>query len=245
MSWHKGPLAAFDLESTGPKPTDDLIVTGTVWRYSPGAQASDTTLLVNLGVPIPEQATKIHGITTEQAQREGIPAGEAVRVLAALLADHIADGAPIVIYNAPFDLTMLDRECRRHGVPTLFELCARDQLTPYFIDPLVLDRLIDPRRTGSRKLAAVCAHYGVDLSDEDAHTSNGDCLAAARLAYRMASRFPKLAAMPLPELQARQTAAYREQAHQFAARVQGMGIVRDVPTEWPYVPVRPVQESLI
>ena len=233
MGWHHGPLVSFDVESTGVSPEDDRIVTATVWSYQPGMSPVENSVLVDPGVEIPAAATSIHGITTEYARENGIPAGDAARLLAAELADHIDQGVPVVVYNAPFDLTMLERECQRHGVPSLFDICAEDSLSPYFVDPLVLDRWLDSTRQGSRRLMTVCAAYGIELSEDEAHTSAGDALAAARLAYKLAVRFPEVAGMSLSELQQVQGREYRRQAEQAAARFQGMGVERDVSFEWP------------
>ncbi|MDQ0376620.1 exonuclease domain-containing protein [Amycolatopsis thermophila] len=231
--WHRGPLVAFDIESSGVEPERDRIVTGTVWSWRPGERAGHETILADPGVEIPAKATAVHGITTEKARTDGIPAVDAVRLLVGMLADQVISGAPLVIYNAPFDLTMLAAECARHGLPTLHELVRDAGSTLYVIDPLVLDRRLDPTRHGKRQLGPACAAYGIELTPEDAHTSAGDCLAAARLAWGIAERFPRIATMPLDALQRFQAAAYRVQAEQADARAKGMHIHRDVHYEWP------------
>src|SRR5699024_2910309 len=96
-----------------------------------------------------------------------------------------------------------------------------------------LDRYVDSTRMGTRKLGSVCAAYGIHLSEDDAHTSVGDCLAAARVAYKLAAQYPMVGEMGLPELQDLQAREYRRQAEKIAARFQGMGVERDVPLEWP------------
>ena len=65
----------------------------------------------------PRQAAAIHGITTAIAKPHGadpmIATGE---IIAAL--DLLPD-APLVAYNASYDLTVLDREARRHRLAPL------------------------------------------------------------------------------------------------------------------------------
>lgn len=88
----------------------------------------------------------IHGISTELAVADGIPAPVAVAEITDLLEQVLQSGTPLVIMNAPFDLTILDRECRRYGVVPLSE--RLDTVAPV-IDPLILDRHIDRYRRGN------------------------------------------------------------------------------------------------
>jgi DNA polymerase-3 subunit epsilon len=178
MTWHLEPMAAFDLETTGVDPETARIVTATIARIDAlaGAPVQTEQWLVNPGVEIPAAATAIHGVTTEKAQADGVdPATACARIFAEL--DQVwTGGRPVVIYNAPYDLTVLDRELRRHCGVNL------DGVIGPVIDPFVIDKHVDPYRRGSRTLTATCGHYGAALTD--AHTATGDALAAARLAWR-------------------------------------------------------------
>ena len=72
----------------------------------------------------------------------------------------LAVGIPLVVYNAPYDLSLLDRECRRHRVEPLGY--------PHpVIDPLVIDKAVDRYRKGKRTLVAAAERYGVDLDPEN------------------------------------------------------------------------------
>ncbi len=125
MSWHIGRLAAFDLETTGTDTEHDRIVTAAIGLVGGGLDAQQHAWLVDPGVEIPAGATAVHGITTERARAEGRPAAEAVAEIIAVLADQVRAGVPIVAFNARFDLTILDREARRYGLPTLVrQRCA-------------------------------------------------------------------------------------------------------------------------
>ena len=66
-----------------------------------------------------------------------------------------ATGIPVVVYNAPYDLSLLDRECRRNGLEPI------DAPGPV-IDPLVIDKAVDSYRKGKRTLEVAAAHYRVD-----------------------------------------------------------------------------------
>lgn len=131
---------------------------------------------------IPPAATAIHGISTEQARRDGRPATEVLAEVTALLAQVWTAATPLCAFNAAFDLTMLDAELQRHDGRSLL-------VSGPVIDPLCIDHHLNPDRAGPRNLAAVCAHYQVRL--DGAHTSAGDALAAARLAWRLARTQPE------------------------------------------------------
>ena len=121
MGWHEGRLAAFDVETTGVHPASDRIVTAAVSLVGGGLETVSRDWLVDPGVEIPAGATAVHGITTEMARAEGRPSAEAVEEITTLLAEQVLAGVPIIAFNARFDLTMLDREARRHGVVPLID----------------------------------------------------------------------------------------------------------------------------
>lgn len=222
MSWQHGPMVAFDLETDSPDPEDARIVTACVALIDGAGQTppSVVTWMLKPVRPIPEQASEIHGITTEQAQADGMDPAMAVQAITATLADHIEDGAPVVAFNAAYDLTVLDREARRHDVPSLADRCADDRLTLHVVDPFVLDNAVDQYRRGKRTLAACCQEYGVYL--DGAHNASFDAIAAARVAWRIAQRYPHIAGMPLADLHAFQTQAKRDQDASFAQYLRGL-----------------------
>lgn len=208
-TWADGPMSPYDIESTSADPETGRIVTATVMTII-GSTPRIRHWLVDPGIDIPEEATAVHGITTEHARAHGVPAAEAIPQIRDALVGELYAGHPLVIYNAPFDLTMLDRECRRHGVEPLG--AARVPLR--VIDPLVIDRAVDKYRRGSRKLVDVARHYGITLTADDAHTSTGDCLATGRVAWCLAKRTPA-GRMDIDQLQTYQREAHSRWAANF------------------------------
>lgn len=177
------PFATWDLETTGVDVETARIVTGCVALLRPDTptwKQQVHSLLVAVDVDIPAEATAIHGITTEHARANGIPPAEAVQQLTNLLANMIKSEFPIAGMNLAFDFTILDRECRRQNLPTLSDQVDIARV----VDVHVIDKWVDPRRPGKRKLTDLIQLYGV--RHEGAHDSTGDALAAARVAYRMA-----------------------------------------------------------
>lgn len=209
-TWADGPMTAFDIESTGVDTETARIVTASVVTIVGSTPRIQSWLTDVAGEEIPAEATAVHHITTEHARAHGAPAAKAVQEIRDTLVQSMYEGRPIVIYNAVYDLTLLDRECRRHDIDPLG--AARVPLR--VIDPLVIDRAVDKYRKGSRKLVDVARHYGVTLTEDDAHTSEGDCLATARVAWWIAKRTPA-GRMDIDQLQVWQREAHSRWAANF------------------------------
>jgi DNA polymerase-3 subunit epsilon len=183
MGWASEPLVGFDLETTGTDPATSRIVSAALVEARAGDPVRTLTWLVDPGVAIPDEATAVHGITTERARAEGRPAAEAVAEIAAALCRYVTAGVPVVVFNAPFDLSLLDAELARYGLPGLRMRLGGRPLAPV-LDPLAIDRAVDKYRRGSRTLQTACAVYGVELAD--AHRAGSDALAAVRVALCLA-----------------------------------------------------------
>jgi DNA polymerase-3 subunit epsilon len=234
VSWHTRRLAAFDLETTGIDVEHDRVVTAAVSVVGAGLPTDSRAWLVDPRVEIPAGASAVHGITTAQARAEGVaPAGAIEEITAALAAQQLA-GVPIVAFNARFDLTMLDREARRHGVvPLVDRIGGPERLC--VIDPFVIDKQVDRYRRGRRTLTAVCEHHRVPL--HDAHDANADALAAARVAWRMATTMIDIGGCELVELHRLQVAWAAEQATSLQEYFAAQGRPERVEGHWPCVPV--------
>lgn len=203
--WHRGPMLAFDLETDGPQPEDARIVTACVAEIDGTGQTAPgvRSWILKPTRPIPDGAAEIHGYTTERATAEGIDHERGVKEIATALGEATAAGIPIVAFNAAFDLTVTDREMRRHGIGVVQPAGLR------VVDPFVLDKAIDTYRKGKRTLTAVCEHYGVRL--DGAHDASFDALAAARCAWAIAARNRGVAMLTLDELHDWQVRAKAEQ----------------------------------
>ena len=230
MSWGLGRIVSFDTESTGLDMENDRIVTAAVIGLGGGEDTAVLSWLADPGIEIPE-ASNIHKVTTERARAEGRPAAEVVREIAQALADAVGKRLPVVAMNARFDFTLLDRELARHGLPPLAEQAGRE---PLVVDPYVIDKAVDKYRKGSRKLVDMAAHYGVVLGD-DAHEAGADALAAARIAYKLAARYP-VVRQPLEQLHAAQVVWAREQAISLQAYFRKSDPAAVVEPQWPLVP---------
>jgi len=164
--------------------------------------------LIDPGVPIPEGATRVHGITTDRARAEGLPADQGVSEILEAVRAVFERGVGLVVYNAPYDLTLLAHEVRRHGL--------RDILAPMpVVDPIILDKQVDRYRRGKRTLDLTAAHYEVPLLD--AHDAGADAIAAARVAQAIGRRYPEVLFHAIEELHRAQVGWAAEQQADFAA----------------------------
>ncbi|MFC9701780.1 3'-5' exonuclease [Streptomyces sp. NPDC056943] len=220
MAWHGEPLVGFDLETTGTDPLEARIVTASIVGFHGGRVVRQRDWLADPGVRIPEQASAIHGISSERAAAEGRPVREVADEIAETLIGYWNQGVPVVAYNASFDLTLLSAELRRHGLPSLSERLGGAGIGPV-VDPYTIDRAVDRYRRGKRTLEAVCGEYGVVL--ETAHEAAADALAAVRVAVAIAERHPEVAGMDPAELHERQIVWYRAWAENFQAFLRRKG----------------------
>lgn len=233
IEWHRGRLAAFDIETTGPEPERDRIVTAAVSLVGGELPARHEAWLVNPGIEISAGAITVHGVSNERAIADGRDPREAVEEIVSLLAAQVGDGVPIVAFNARFDLTILDREARRHDVtPLVDRVGGHDELLA--IDPYVLDKQFDRFRKGKRTLTAVCGHYEIPF--EEAHDANADALAAARVAFRLASRTAELRAFDLRTLHREQVLWAARQAILLEEYFEEQGRPERIQGAWPVVP---------
>lgn len=226
-----GRLAVFDLETTGVDVDTARIVSACIAVLGDdGTIVERWDWLADPGIEIPDGAAAVHGINTERARALGRPAPDVVAEIAQSLRVLFGLGIPLVVYNAPYDLTLLDRECRRHQLTPLVTMSP-------VIDPLVMDKAVDRFRKGKRTLEVTAELYGVTL--DGAHDAGADAIAAGRVAQALVNRYPDEFDVPLAQLHDRQQTWYAEQAASFAdyiRRVKGDdGYVAD--TAWPIRPL--------
>lgn len=184
--WYEGPLAAFDIETTGTDAEEDRIVSAAlVVQDISGARARVTRWLVNPGIPVPVEATELHGLTDALVQRSGRWPAPVIEEAGRALAEQCAAGRPLVVMNAPFCLTVLDREMRRHRNSSMARYLENAPLC--VLDPSVLDRHLDPVRKGRRRLIDLCSLYGVVLDGE--HDAVADAVAALEVVRSVGRRF--------------------------------------------------------
>jgi DNA polymerase-3 subunit epsilon len=222
--WHTGLLGSYDCETTGRDPLTARLVSA-AFVTSDGRRHD---FLVDPGVPIPPETTAVHGITDEQVREHGSDPAEALERIAELLAAHLSAGLPLIVFNAPYDLTLLEAELERHG---LRPLVARVGRIEPVIDPLVIDKAVDRFRKGKRNLESQCAHYGVQI--EGAHDAAVDAIAALEVAKALAERYPDVGQATPLELHRQQERWKAASEEDFAAYRQRRGEPYVAEPGWP------------
>jgi len=87
---------------------------------------------------------------------------------------------------------------------------------------------------GKRRLTDLCAHYAVPIGE--AHTSDADAIAACRVAWRIGTRYPQVAAYSLSELHAVQAGWAAEQAASLQDHLRKTDPTAYCAPEWPLIP---------
>jgi DNA polymerase-3 subunit epsilon len=168
------PLAVIDLETTGISPQNDRVVELSVLKILPSGKTKHLTRRVNPGIPIPAEATAIHGITdADVANEPGFGA-----IAASLLA--LLDGCDLCGYNFErFDLRFLHHEFKRASMSLRLEGRA-------ILDPL---QIFHARER--RDLAAAVRFY-LGREHDDAHSAAADARATAQVLDAMLARYSDL-----------------------------------------------------
>ena len=222
MNFDASRMLAFDLETTSANPKEARIVTSALVRID-GRDVQKIEHLADPGIEIPQEATNVHGITTEKARAEGRPHEVVLKETVEAIKAAWEDGLTLIVYNAAFDLTVLR------------SLTGDFTVTGPVYDPYVIDRVSDKWRKGKRTLGAVCEHYGVELGN--AHEATADALAAARVAWKQVRQhYPNLAKMDENELMEFQAVKWYEDRVAFKKCLEGKGRdASDVSTAWPLI----------
>lgn len=176
----------FDSETTGTDVFGDQIVQFYVGMYDKtGSRTDKWEWIINPGVPIPEEASSVHGFTDEYVALHGRHPEEALREILVLFSEYM--DMPWVAYNLNFDLSILDNEFKRYGLDDHWG----DTVAGYvrMFDPLVIDRDRDKYRKGKRTLEAVAKHYGVPFDPDLAHDAGYDVDVTAKVFLAVTAQY--------------------------------------------------------
>ncbi len=170
----KNPLVFFDLETTGINITKDRIVEISYLKVMPDGKEECKTRRVNPQMPIPEQATAIHGIKDEDVK--DCPT---FKELAKSLAAQI-EGCDLAGFNSNrFDIPMLAEEFLRADVN--IDLSKRK-----FIDVQTIFHKMEQRNL----IAAYKFYCGKELTD--AHSAESDTRATYEVLMSQLDKYPEL-----------------------------------------------------
>ena len=150
------PIVFFDLETTGTDTQKDKIVSMSCIKINPDGTREEKSVLVNPGMPIPKEASDVHGITDEKVKDAPLFTAYAKGIYAFFY------GCDIGGYNSNhFDIPLLAAEMERAGIEF-----ANWQMN--LIDVMKIESKLNPRT-----LSAVYERYTGEELDE-AHSATAD-----------------------------------------------------------------------
>lgn len=160
MTLNNLQVALIDYETTGPNPSECLPVQVCVahWTLGVGEPVVVLNERINPGIPIPEGASKVHGIYDDDVRGCKSP-----KDIAPMIRDAV-EGRTMLAYNAPYEAAVNSR-------------LVAPVLCTEMLDPFVLVKHQDKYKKG-KKLVDACARRGWTF---DAHDAKADALASARL----------------------------------------------------------------
>ena len=206
--WVELPVVCFDVETCGLDPEKCGVVEFAAVRFEMGMPVGRFGTLVDPAMPIPSEATEIHGIKDEDV--DGKPT----------LEQAVAEAAPLIVgaypaaYNAEFDRSFIRRA--DSDEPTVFGKALTFNPDWEWLDPLVLVRHLD-RYVGGKgrhKLAATCERHDVPLNE--AHRAQDDAEAAGRLMFKLVDENQAVGNLTISEMLRRQKMRAAEQEADFA-----------------------------
>lgn len=170
----KNPLIFFDLETTGINTTKDRIVEISLLKVHPNGKEEIKSRRINPEMPIPPQATAIHGISDDD-----VKACPTFKQVAKSLAEML-EGCDLAGFNSSrFDVPVLAEEFLRAGVD--FDMSKRK-----FIDVQIIFH-----KKEQRTLEAAYKFY-CDKELENAHSAEADTLATYEVLKSQLERYPDL-----------------------------------------------------
>ncbi len=227
------PWLGFDTETTGLSLTRDRIVTAASVVRVGGIEGAGPDLvetwLTDPGVEIPARAAAVHGITTEHARLHGRPPAEVLDEITDRLTAQLRAGWPVVVFNAGFDLPLLEADSARHGLTPLSQRVGG--IVAPVLDPLLLDRAVVPRRRGKRTLADLCFAYGVPVPN-DTHRAHVDAQITLLLLAKILSQHQFLTEMSISELDTFQREAHANWATSLQEWHARQGRIRAISVTW-------------
>lgn len=200
-------LLGFDTETTGLSATKDAIVSASLVLRDPAVGFDgdvNDAWLINPHRHISAGAGAVNGFTDDFVISHGAEPVPTLDIIADAIGRAQELRIPIVAYNAPFDIHMLEGDLERWN---LADLPSRSGGSGLLVaDPLVIDRFVSHRK-GHRTLTATTEYYGV-RPHGSFHDAATDTVATLDLLGPMTRLFPEVGALRLDELMAWQSHAF-------------------------------------
>jgi DNA polymerase III, epsilon subunit and related 3''-5'' exonucleases len=170
----KNPIVFFDLETTGTNTVTDRIVEISYHKIYPNGREETKTIRINPEMPIPAQATAVHGISDAD-----VADCLTFKAVAKEITRDI-EGCDLAGYNSNrFDIPLLAEELLRADVDV-------DLMKRKFVDVQVIFHKME-----QRTLSAAYKFY-CDKDLVDAHSAEADTLATYEVLQAQLDRYSEL-----------------------------------------------------
>lgn len=168
------PICFFDLETTGINISNDRIVEISILKVHPDQTEKRKTWLVNPSIPIPKEASAVHGISDQDVANAPLFSAIAKEI------SNWIDGADLCGFNSNrFDIPLFAEEMLRAGLD--FDMKNR----------LAVDVQTIFHKMEQRTLTAAYKFY-CDKSLKDAHSAEADTYATYEVLKAQLSRYEEL-----------------------------------------------------
>ena len=172
------PLVVFDLETTGVSTVNDRIVELYMIKLTPDGERVDLHHYVNPSIPIPAEATAVHGISNEDVKNK-----PTFNQLATEVYEFIK-GCDFGGFNS-----------NRFDMPMLVEELMRCNIEPSLLDVKFVDAQRVFHKMEPRNLTAAYKYYcNKDL--ENAHSAKADTEATMEIILSQVQKYEELAKTP-------------------------------------------------
>ncbi len=178
----KRPLIIFDCETTGVNSAEDRIIEISVIKILPDLSETITTRRLNPCMPIPAQASEVHGITDEMVKDCPTFADVAKALF------NLIDGCDILGYNS-----------NRFDVPLLYNEFARAGITWELSGVSLLDAGNIFKIKEERTLAAASRFY-LQEELEDSHSAESDAICTKRVFLAQLEKYEDIGSNTIEEL---------------------------------------------
>lgn len=168
------PICFFDLETTGVNVVKDRIVEIAVLKVYPNGKQESRVWLVNPTIPIPKEASDVHGITDEKVANE-----PTFSELAKTIYNMMKDSDIAGFNSDRFDIPLLAEEMLRAGVD--FDMGSR-----FSVDVQTIFHKMEPRN-----LSAAYKFY-CQKSLDDAHSALADTQATYEIFKSQIEKYDQL-----------------------------------------------------
>lgn len=177
--WRTEKWLVLDTETTGVDVSKDRVVELGWVVFEAGKRLSMGRCLVNPGVPIPEPAQAVHGISDEQ-----VAIAPRLEEVWQDLSRDLADCPVVAAYNWPYDSAILQRQLGEVWDEALFGKVV--------LDPLVMVRSVGKYWPGSgrHRLSNVCERYHI-VPPGELHRAGADAWCAAMVMWRLRYSVPE------------------------------------------------------